>query len=194
MSLDVLPYVPIIALIVVIIFYVIDKIHRRNDNIKAVIIELIKIFVNPAKDKLKIDSILHKFQFPEILNYPFGLSNYDKFSKTKRIMGWRVKRYNKFCSQITKEVLELAMKTKEIGIIKYATDNGGYHPIITEKYEDLTKEEIESLLEKYKLNNYRNEINELLKELPEKSKKLCGKLEKLKNKWIRRYYLLQSDF
>lgn len=90
--------------------------------------------------------------------------------------------------------MELTKKTIDIGIVRYVTDNEGYHPTLAEKYEDLNKEEIEDLLEEHELGSYKQEINELLRELPDKSKKLCKKLEKLKDRWIKRHYLLKSDF
>lgn len=194
---DVLPYVPIIILIVSIIGLVINHLHRKSDKIRRVILELIKIFINPTIDKLKIESKPCEFEFPEILDYPFGISEdngFKRFSKTKRIMAWRIRIYNKFCRQITRKILELTKKTKELGIIEYVTDSKGYHPTLSREYEDLNKGEIEDLLEEHELDNYKQEINELLKELPNKSKILCEKLQKLKDKWIRRYYLLQSDF
>ena len=194
---DVLPYVPIVILIVTIVGLVVNHLYRRSDKIRRVILELIKTFINPTINKLKIDSKPCEFEFPGILDYPFGVSSEDefkRFSKTKWIMGWRIRRYNKFCSQITRKILELTKKTKELGIIEYVTDRDGYHPTLSRKYEDWAKEEIDGLLEEYELGNYKKEINELLEELSNKSKNLYKKLEKLKDKWIRRYYLLQSDF
>jgi hypothetical protein len=65
----------------------------------------------------------------------------------------RIRRYNKFCNQITEKVLELTKKTKELGIIEYVTYKDAYHPTLTEKYEDFNKDQIEDLLENHNLDN-----------------------------------------
>ena len=92
---DVLPYVPIVVLIVAIISIVVNYLHRRSDKIRRIVLELIKIFINPTIDKLKIDSEPREFRFPGILDYPFGIScgdGFKRFSKTKRVITWRIRR------------------------------------------------------------------------------------------------------
>jgi len=203
---DVLPYVPIVAVIVAIIGIVLNHLHRKSDKIRRIIIDLIKIFINPTIDKLKIDSKPSEFEFPDSLNYFFGISGgngFKRFSKTKRIMGWRIRKYNEYCDIINDKIIELGNRAKEQGLVEHrayieriVTTKGKDGDLLglTEEYEDLNDEEIEVLLEEHKLDSYKQEINELLKELPEKSKKLCKRLEKLRTKWIRRYYLLESNF
>jgi len=203
---DVLPYVPIVAVIVAIVGLVLNYLHRKSDKIRRVIIDLIKNFVDPTIQQLKIDSRITEFEFPDLLNDYFGISGgneFKRFSKTKRIMGWRIKKYNEYCKMINDKITDLGNRAKEKGLVESVhyiqrdvIRKSNYENLLelTKKYEDLSKDQIEDLLKEHNLNNYKQEINELLKKLPEKSKKLCKILEKLRDKWIRRYYLLESDF
>ncbi len=118
-------------------------------------------------------------------------------------MGWKIKKYDEYCKTINDKITDLCNRAIEEGLVEHLIDvkliaasdgKEGDLLELSEKYEDLNKDQIEDLLKKYNLHIYKVEINEMLMKLSEKSKKLGMKLEKLRYKWIRRYYLLQSDF
>jgi len=205
---DILPYVPIIIpIIIAIIGLVINHLYRKSDKIKRIIIDLIKNFVDPAIEKLMIDSRPHEFEFSDSLNYFFGISAsgiiFKRFSKRRPITAWRIRKYNGYCNAINDKIINLGDKAKEQGLIEHVSyveriviTEGKEGNLLewTEKYEDLDDKEKDKLLKEKNLDSDIEEINKLLKELPDKSKKLYKKLEKIREKWIRSHYLLESDF
>jgi hypothetical protein len=196
---DILTYLSIIGVILTIVGIVINYSHRRNDNIRRVIKNLIGTFVNPALDKLFIDQFSTDFVFPDSFSSIYGVGDIDgfrRFLSTKKIIGWRVKSYSLLCNSLNNKILRLSEKAERLGIIDNLVDvntNNGYSEMV-KQYKTLTRVEIDKLLKEKNLNDDIEEINELFKKLQPESRKLYKKLKQLKFRWMIRYHLLDLDF
>lgn len=204
---DILPYTQIIAvmiafvgIILTVIGIVLSQHNRRSDKVQRIIIDLIITFINPNIDKLKIDSNLREFEFPRSLNVYFGIVDkndaFRRFSERKFlwIIKWRINTYRKFSDEINNKIIELAQKAQGQKLIEGIHDVYGHSRVLQAKYMQMSEEDLSKLLHKHDLTDDIKEIDNMKKELAPKADELWKKLEKLKNKWIRKYYLVPSDF
>ncbi len=158
---------------------------RRGEAIRS-----LNDFLDRAILKLEINNTPYEgFKFPEGFNYWYEISASNrvlhKFSKLKPWLGWRTKRYNRFCNQIDTMIRHFRSESREQRIIhSINTPPDGREYVLEDKYEKYSKEQLNILLEKEGLIGDKESIEQLLRKLPNKSTKSLSKFQRLRNKWM----------
>ena len=164
---------------------------------KSVIIGLIKDFINPAVDRLQIESKLCGFEFPNGLDYSSGIifkdDVYRRFLKRRFlwVIKWEIKKYVKYYNIINKKVIKLAEKAEKKRLIGEIYKVYGHSQTLLLKDMLMSgNKDLDNLLLEYGLIDDIKEIEELTEKLPFKAKKLAKKLENLRYKWKERYNIV----
>ena len=190
-ALDVLTFILIITTAIgVIIYYKIFKVTKKEAE-KPIIKKIIENTVDKNIDRLQGFYEYNSLTFPYSLKYRFFIYVDDeifrRFSKRKRVMGWRIRRFNKFCNNLTRKIKNLENKAKEQKLIDKSKPELGHGWAISNNHTDIDEKD---LLQKYGLLEDKEEIGENYKKLQHKSKKMVKKLSKIKDKWKDTYNIV----
>lgn len=183
-----------IILTVAIYFFIYrgSKLERE----KSVIIGIIKDFIDPTIDKLKIDSKICGFEFPNSLDYSFVIiSEDDAYKRFLRrrflwLIKWKIKRYIEYYDGINEKVIKLAEKVKKQKLVEEINNVYGHSRILLIKYKLMNGRVLDKLLQEHGLIDDIKEIEELTEKIAPKAKNLAKKLEKLRDKWKERYNIV----
>ena len=186
------PWIEIGSFIILIILFIYGTIKfrawfidRREEAIRN-----LSDFLDQVILTLEINSASYEgFKFPEGFNYWYEISadnqTLHKFSKLKPWLGWRTKRYNKFCNQIDTMIRHFRNESREQRIIhSIRTSQDGQEYVLEDRYERYSREQCNILLEGEGLIGDKESIEQLLRKLPNKSTKLLSKFQRLRTKWM----------
>ncbi len=154
------------------------------------IVERLNYFLNQTILTLRANNTPYeRFNFPEQLNdwYEISTDNQtlNSFSRLKPLLGWKIKRYNRFCNQIDTMLRELIENTRERGIIKRIQTGAGREYVIEDRYETFSETQRNDLLISRDLIDDIASIEQLRRQLPSKSRKLLNKFQRLRIRWNR---------
>ena len=188
---DFLLFILIVVTAIGVIIYFRMHQAKKREREKPIIKEIIENSIDKNIDKLQAFSEYNNLIFPYSLKYRFFIYVDDeifrRFSKRKRVMGWRLRRFNKFCNNLTRKIKNLENKSKEQKLIDKSKPELGHGWAISNNHTDIDEKD---LLQKYGLLEDKEEIGENYKKLQHKSKKMVKKLSKIKDKWKDTYNIV----
>lgn len=182
------------TILTVTLTYLVYK-RTQRDSERPVIEEIINDFIRPAiillgRNITNCDS----FDFPESLELNFGISisgqAYDRFSRRKRILKWRISRYNNSCNSINSRISSLTADAISVHIVHNIRTSGQRQIVLMDQYENHTTEQLNELLDQNNLLTSIRDIEQLQGRLPNKANKLITKLQKLLDKWREKYNIV----
>lgn len=181
------PWIEIGSFIILIILFIYGTIRFRAwliDRRKAEI-ERLDDFLDQVILTLSYNITYQGFRIPEGFNHWYEISGsnrtWNNFSRLKPWLGWRTKRYNRFCNQIDEMIGNFGDKTRNKGIIhNIHTPNREY--VLEEEYENYSREQLDELLEDEGLIGDKIAIEQLLRELANKSQRLLNKFQRLRTR------------
>jgi len=166
----------ILSSIIVLIYGWKTKPNRINRNLSY--------FIDQTISTLRSNITYEEFRFSDGFNSWFSISTNDgtlnDFSRLKPWLGWKIKRYNKFCNQIDTMVRNLREKAREQEIVHSIHTPDGQEYVLKDEYERYSKEQIDVLLENRGLYRDKELIEQSLKKLSNKSTKLLPKFQSLR--------------
>ena len=176
----------------------------KRDRERKVIVEIVKIFLIPTLNTLELNrknfNKININSFPDFLILDFSIPNYilkstsfDSFTQRKYLLKRQILRYNKDCLKINEKINELKTTTRNKGITYSKFNKKGEREVLAEQYENEDKIKI---LDAEGLKKDISDIEDVIKKnqgLDDKTEKLIHKLEKIKRKLQRKYYLTEDE-
>jgi len=171
--------------------------HKKREGEERVIRDIIQYFVIPTNVKLITDKYNSRgFDFPNSLNLSYGISTEDqsfkRFYRRKRLLAWKILRYNKLCNKIDRIIGSLHANAYMHQLITSLQDNEGIQFELSEQNRNHSMEQLNEILMEYgyHLIDTINEIKKLQKRIEMKAKQLKNQLDKLVNKWKEKYNIV----
>ena len=181
---DILKIIGIIIAAVIAYFTILKYLAGKREREKLIIKKIIEKSINPNIGKIREHTKIQEFKFPESLHDRFFIyvddEIFHRFSKRRRVMGWRLRRFDKICNNLTERIKNLENKAQGQELIKKGKTELGRRWVLNDKHKNSDKKE---LLQKYGLLSGKEIIGKFYKKLRYKSKKVLKKLENLKDKW-----------